>query len=416
MILQHYKEKRPNCDYLCLVPHSIFEEQCKERKTKTSDDKLFEKRAFREFVDKLDSEPKKKAVFSGYSTGPRIAGVVYDKHLDKSMKDAQKRKSFLRTFQIEDNCQCQDKTGCKKDFCKNWKRILNKNKKEKDLVILYEGNILHVEVKNGHVDKYPDQHTHFYKFLCHNYPGLFSEFNHVPVLYRSSKEPAVRGCDSHIVVHGEDFDNWWERRNSLVRPGISTKAFNKLTTDLLLRHVIVLGTTATTHTPGNRKTCHFFHLRHYQYSLLFEQNPDLAVIYGGPQTGKSLAAELGLSFFRKEEDKNVVRLLISRNPEPDNIQDKARKKLFEMESVMEFSHPETEDEMFEVIRNKKQRIEGGGEMMICIDNFPYTEDSPRTLETLKEFGGGLKKFKLWIVVEGVDVEIVEGFQGFLFTK
>ena len=65
----------------------------------------------------------------------------------------------------------------------------------------------------------------------------------------------------------------------------------------------------------------------------------------------------------------MVRLLISRNPEPDNIQDKARKKLFEMESVMEFSHPETEDEMFEVIRNKKQRIEGGGEMMICIDNF-----------------------------------------------
>ena len=43
--------------------------------------------------DKLDSEPKKKAVFSGYSTGPRIAGVVYDKHLDKSMKDAQKRAS-----------------------------------------------------------------------------------------------------------------------------------------------------------------------------------------------------------------------------------------------------------------------------------------------------------------------------------
>ena len=43
------------------------------------------------FRDKLDSDPNKKAVFSGYSTGPRIAGFVYDKHLDKIMKNAKKR-------------------------------------------------------------------------------------------------------------------------------------------------------------------------------------------------------------------------------------------------------------------------------------------------------------------------------------
>ena len=41
--------------------------------------------------DKLDSDPNKKAVFSGYSTGPRIAAFVYDKHLDKIMKNAKKR-------------------------------------------------------------------------------------------------------------------------------------------------------------------------------------------------------------------------------------------------------------------------------------------------------------------------------------
>ena len=121
--------------------------------------------------------------------------------------------------------------------------MLNKNKKEKDLVILYEGNIIHVEVKNGHADKYPGQHTDFHQFLYNNYRGLFSDFKYVPLLYRSSSEHQVRGCDSHIVVHGEDFDNWWQwrRRNSLASPGISQETFDKLTTDLLLRHVIVLG-------------------------------------------------------------------------------------------------------------------------------------------------------------------------------
>ena len=154
------------------------------------------------------------------------------------------QKSFLTTFQIEDKCQCKekDKADCAAlEFCKNWKRILNKNKKEKDLVILYEGNILHVEVKNGQPDKYPDQHTHFHQFLSNNYRGLFSDFQYVPLLYKSSPHHQVRGCDRHIVVHGEDFDNWWEGRNSLARQRISPEAFDKLATDLLLRHVIVLG-------------------------------------------------------------------------------------------------------------------------------------------------------------------------------
>ena len=63
----------------------------------------------------------------------------------------------------------------------------------------------------------------------------------------------------------------------------------------------------------------------------------------------------------------MVRLLISRFQERDNIQDITRKKLFKEETVIEFFHPTTDDEMFEVIRDKKP---DGGEMMICIDNFP----------------------------------------------
>ena len=78
---------------------------------------------------------------------------------------------------------------------------------------------------------------------------------------------------------------------------------------------------------------------------------------------------LGLSFFRKEEDSNVVRLLISRHQDKNNIQDLTRKKLFEKETVMEFSHPQTDEEMFEVIRDKKMKLDNKGEMMICIDNF-----------------------------------------------
>ena len=63
----------------------------------------------------------------------------------------------------------------------------------------------------------------------------------------------------------------------------------------------------------------------------------------------------------------MVRLLISRNQERDNIQDITRKKLFEEETVIEFFHPTTNDDMLEVITKKKPV---GGEMMICIDNLP----------------------------------------------
>ena len=78
--------------------------------------------------------------------------------------------------------------------------MLNKNKKEKDLIILYEGYIIYVEVKTGHADKYSEQHTHFHQFLYKNYRGLFSDFKYVLLLYKSRSEPAVRGCDRHIVV------------------------------------------------------------------------------------------------------------------------------------------------------------------------------------------------------------------------
>ena len=65
----------------------------------------------------------------------------------------------------------------------------------------------------------------------------------------------------------------------------------------------------------------------------------------------------------------MVRLLISRHKDKNNIQDLTRKRLFEKETVMEFSHPETDDEMFEVIKDKKRKLDNKGEMMICIDNF-----------------------------------------------
>ena len=148
----------------------------------------------------------------------------------------------------------------------------------------------------------------------------------------------------------------------------------------------------------------------------------------------------GLSFFRKEEDTNVVRLLISRHSDPWNIQDQTRKKMLESESVMEFLHPTSDDKMIELIRDKKP---AGGEMMICIDNFPckyydtVTEwqcykclqyviniwnipdydgaHTLQTVQTLKEFAAGLKKFKLWIVIDDVNVEL-EGFESFRLTK
>ena len=65
----------------------------------------------------------------------------------------------------------------------------------------------------------------------------------------------------------------------------------------------------------------------------------------------------------------MIRLLISRHKDKNRIQDLTRKRLFEKETVMEFSHPETDDEMFEVIRGKKMKLDNKGEMMICIDNF-----------------------------------------------
>ena len=80
----------------------------------------------------------------------------------------------------------------------------------------------------------------------------------------------------------------------------------------------------------------------------------------------------GLSFFRKEEDTNVTRLLISRHQNINNVQDITRKELFEKESVIKFFHPTTDDEMFEDIANNKP---DGGEMMICIDNFPSKCDT-----------------------------------------
>ena len=46
---------------------------------------------FRDKLHEVDSEQKQKAVFSSFSTGPRIAGFVYDKHLSQSMKNAEKR-------------------------------------------------------------------------------------------------------------------------------------------------------------------------------------------------------------------------------------------------------------------------------------------------------------------------------------
>ena len=73
--------------------------------------------------------------------------------------------------------------------------------------------------------------------------------------------------------------------------------------------------------------------------------------------------------FQKKEDNNVVRLLISRHSDPWNIQDKAREKMLETESPMEFSHPTSDTEMVEYIGNKRQGITDGGKMMICIDNF-----------------------------------------------
>ena len=66
----------------------------------------------------------------------------------------------------------------------------------------------------------------------------------------------------------------------------------------------------------------------------------------------------------------MVRLLISRFQERDNIQDITRKKLFEDERVIEFFHPTTDDEMFQIIREKRTEVADDGVMMICIDNFP----------------------------------------------
>ena len=43
--------------------------------------------------------------------------------------------------------------------------------------------------------------------------------------------------------------------------------------------------------------------------------------------------------------------------------------MLEKESPMEFSHPTTDTEMVKYIEHKRQGIEEGGEMMICIDNF-----------------------------------------------
>ena len=53
--------------------------------------------------DKLDSDQNKKAVFSGYSTGPRIAGVLYDKHLAKFMKDPKKRVKIIEAILVLSN-------------------------------------------------------------------------------------------------------------------------------------------------------------------------------------------------------------------------------------------------------------------------------------------------------------------------
>ena len=110
------------------------------------------------------------------------------------------------------------------------------------LVVLVHNNIIHVEVKNGWVDKFPHQHTQFYDFLQKNYGNL----GYIPMLYQSENSKLIKqsdkGCENCRAVGRQNLNVWCDKTFADIQNNQTTNQnFERLATDLLLRSVMVLG-------------------------------------------------------------------------------------------------------------------------------------------------------------------------------
>eukprot|EP00092_Neocalanus_flemingeri_P012618 GFUD01013599.1.p1 GENE.GFUD01013599.1~~GFUD01013599.1.p1 ORF type:complete len:459 (+),score=68.80 GFUD01013599.1:55-1431(+) len=349
-------------DWRCQTNNGIIE-MTPAKKT-GSQSSLEEEKVLQLFRNKL-VDLENVAIFPNFKPGPLINRTAFGVNLDNILQTPEKKETLFRAFNLNvDEVTASDP---------NWRKQINKNRQEKDLVIIFGcfSFVLQVETKGGRRQGNVEQQFRTFKaYLERTHGTLLKNLKFLPVLAKHPETQVGQLCKDYLLdisSSADQFGQWWKNFLHLeAQAEASTESFEKLVKRMLMTSSLVL-TSLPQQLSQNSPDSHLIILRKGQWRLL-SAPPQFAVIQGNPTTGKSLAVELGLAFLCTEESCGSLVSL----GEYSSVQNEIRSHHF-MSTDISFicyqNATQTPTDLLQIMKETQSQ-----DSIICFDNFPLEGD------------------------------------------
>eukprot|EP00092_Neocalanus_flemingeri_P007240 GFUD01007819.1.p1 GENE.GFUD01007819.1~~GFUD01007819.1.p1 ORF type:complete len:462 (+),score=70.07 GFUD01007819.1:51-1436(+) len=376
-------------DWRCQTNNGIIE-MTPPKKT-GSQSSLEEEKVLQLFRTNLDLENLENvAIFPNFKPGPLINRTAFGVNLDNILQTPERKETLFRAF----NLNVDEVTGS------DWRKQINKNRQEKDLVIIFGcfSFVLQVETKGGIRQGNVEQQFRTFKaYLERTHGTLLKNLKFLPVLAKHPETQVGQWCTDYLLDISSSvsqFSQWWENFLPIeVQAEASTESFEKLVKRMLMISSLVL-TSLPQQLSQNSPDSHLIILRKGQWRLL-SAPPQFAVIQGNPTTGKSLALELGLAFRCTEESCGSLVSL----GEYSSFQNEIRSDHFMSTDITFICYQnatQTPTDLLQIMKTKQETQ--SKDSIICFDDFPLEDlknpDVRNQIRNLME-----KSRNLWIVVD-----------------